>query len=284
MKIPPLSAAEAQAAPYSAATSPSQLLAPNISPYERLLSVIGGAALALYGLRRAPAGLPMALLGGALIGRGLSGRCAAYAALRLTTHTGGRHSRQVTRTLTINRGAADIYAFWHKPQQIAQSLPLIERLETWDAQTSRWGADLPLGIRLEWDVELLEDQADRRIVWQSLHGSPLMHSGVLAFAPAPGQRGTEVALTICYQPPGGLLGLAVAKLLSAALGQQMMTALRRCKQILETGQRTTSESVRNERDHPERQPAQHDTVAIAGDQSFPASDPPAWASGPELHE
>lgn len=275
----PLSPPANQAASYAADTSHTLQSEPNLSAGARLLSLASGIALALYGLRRAPAGLPLTLVGGALIGRGISGRCAAYAALRLNTYTRDPHPQRVARTLTINRSAADIYAFWHTPQQIAASLPLIKQMETWDSQTSRWGADLPLGIRLEWDIELAEDEADRRIMWQSLHGSPLMHGGLLAFAPAPGQRGTEVALTICYQPPGGPLSPAVAKLLSAALGQQMMTALRRCKQILETGQRTTSDTVRNEHDHPERQPGQRDVVSIAAEHSFPASDPPAWASG-----
>jgi len=52
----------------------------NVSDLERVLSLIAGGALALYGLRRSLAHLMLMLGGGALIYRGLTGHCAAYQA------------------------------------------------------------------------------------------------------------------------------------------------------------------------------------------------------------
>ena len=49
----------------------------NVSNLERGLSLIGGAALVLYGLRRSLGVLSLMLGGGALIYRGLTGYCAA---------------------------------------------------------------------------------------------------------------------------------------------------------------------------------------------------------------
>jgi len=50
----------------------------NVGALERVLSLIAGGALALYGLRHSLGYLMLMLGGGALIYRGLTGYCAAY--------------------------------------------------------------------------------------------------------------------------------------------------------------------------------------------------------------
>jgi hypothetical protein len=61
----------------------------NVGGAERVISALGGGALALYGLsRRSPAGLGLALIGGALIYRGVTGHCRVYAALGLNSASG----------------------------------------------------------------------------------------------------------------------------------------------------------------------------------------------------
>lgn len=60
----------------------------NVGGAERLTSVIAGAAMTLYGLKKmSPSGLVLILSGGALIYRGLSGRCAVYEQLGINTAT-----------------------------------------------------------------------------------------------------------------------------------------------------------------------------------------------------
>jgi uncharacterized membrane protein len=58
----------------------------NVGETERIASLLGGAALALWGLtRRTPAGIGLALVGAALAYRGATGRCPVYARLGLDT-------------------------------------------------------------------------------------------------------------------------------------------------------------------------------------------------------
>jgi uncharacterized membrane protein len=58
----------------------------NVGDYERWASAIGGLLLALYGLsRRSPAGLGLALIGGALLYRGITGHCEVYRTLGIDT-------------------------------------------------------------------------------------------------------------------------------------------------------------------------------------------------------
>jgi hypothetical protein len=58
----------------------------NVGPYERLASLTAGGALAMFGLRRGSlGGLALAALGGALVHRGVTGHCMAYAALGMNS-------------------------------------------------------------------------------------------------------------------------------------------------------------------------------------------------------
>ncbi len=58
----------------------------NVGPNERALSSIGGALIAGLGVGRGGlAGLALAALGGALIYRGATGHCSAYAATGINT-------------------------------------------------------------------------------------------------------------------------------------------------------------------------------------------------------
>jgi hypothetical protein len=58
----------------------------NVGEAERLGSLLGGGLLALYGLcRRSPGAIGLALAGGYLIYRGLTGHCPLYAALQINT-------------------------------------------------------------------------------------------------------------------------------------------------------------------------------------------------------
>jgi uncharacterized membrane protein len=61
-------------------------------------------------------------------------------------------------------------------------------------------------------------------------------AGSVRFEPAPAQRGTEVKVILTYAPPAGKLG-AVAVALTGGGGDRLVReALRRFKQLLETGE------------------------------------------------
>jgi uncharacterized membrane protein len=62
----------------------------NISQDERAWSMLGGSTLVGYGLsRRSTGGVALALLGGYLAYRGLSGHCALYQAMGMNTASAG---------------------------------------------------------------------------------------------------------------------------------------------------------------------------------------------------
>lgn len=63
----------------------------------------------------------------------------------------------------------------------------------------------------------------------------------LSYAPAPGNRGTEVRVVLDKSAPGGGLGQKVAAALGTDSQRQLDDALRRFKQLLEAGEVIRSE-------------------------------------------
>lgn len=63
----------------------------------------------------------------------------------------------------------------------------------------------------------------------------------VTFAPAPGARGVEVRAVLEKKAPGGPLGKAVGAVTGTDPGRQLTDAMRRFKQLLETGEVIRSE-------------------------------------------
>jgi uncharacterized membrane protein len=72
------------------------------------------------------------------------------------------------------------------------------------------------------------------------------------FTPAPGDRGTEVHVTLRYDMPGGKAGELVARYLGEDPRQQLDDDLRRFKQMVETGEVVRSDGA------PEGKRARHE--------------------------
>jgi len=105
---------------------------------------------------------------------------------------------------------------------------------------------------VHWDAELTDDQPARRIAWRSI-GNPLVgNSGSVEFRPAAFGRGTEVHVSLHYDPPGGWIGSALASMLGEEPGQQARGDLRRLKQLIEIGEVVHSDASV----HPKRHAAQ----------------------------
>ena len=75
---------------------------------------------------------------------------------------------------------------------------------------------MPLGQTVEWEAEIINDKPNEMIAWRSLPGSEVDTAGSVHFKPVGGGRGTEVHVNLKYNPPGGVVGAAVAKLFGQA--------------------------------------------------------------------
>ena len=93
-------------------------------------------------------------------------------------------------------------------------------------------------MKLHAAVTLLRPPDEVQRLWQdsALHPRYLDEIDArVTFAPAPGDRGTEIHVTLVHDAPGGKVGEVVDKVRGAMPRAKAMDELRRFKQRVETG-------------------------------------------------
>ena len=214
----------------------------NVGTPERWISAAAGSALLYYGIRkRSWLGGLLALGGGNLLLRGALGKSLIYKAFGISTAGKSlvksvKGAIKVEKSVTVDRPAEEIYRFWRNFENLPRIMDHLKAVRTIDDRRSHWVAKGPAGSEVEWDAEITEDLDGRRIAWRAMEGSDVFTQGYVAFEPAPDGRGTEVRVSLEYQPPGGKAGAAMAKLFGEEPSQQVDQDLRKFKRMLETGE------------------------------------------------
>ena len=149
----------------------------------------------------------------------------------------------VKAAITVRRERDELYAFWRDFERFPQFMAHLEEVKATGPDRSHWKAKGPLGMNVEWDAEISEDVTGERISWRSLEGAKVDNSGTVRFVPAPGDQGTEVHIELRYDVPGGAVGSLIAKLFGEEPATQIKDALRRFKQIVETGEIARSDGA-----------------------------------------
>jgi uncharacterized membrane protein len=193
------------------------------------VTMVGGGALALYGLshRSLPGALIAAVAGGLAVGATTARRVGARAV-------------HVRRAVTINAPPREVYRFWRHLENLPRFLDHLEAVHVTDGRRSHWLARGPLGERVEWDAEIVEDREAEYIGWRALEGAEVANEGTVRFARAPGGRGTEVTASLRWTSPAGRVGAAVARLVGGAPDVIVREGLRRVKAIIEAGEIPTT--------------------------------------------
>jgi uncharacterized membrane protein len=217
----------------------------NVGDAERVLSALGGGALAVYGLSRGSlGGLLMAGVGGALVYRGLAGHCSMYCALGISTadergpmtSVPAGSGCKVQKSVTINRPAEDLFLFWRNFENLPNFMSHLESVKMIDGRRSRWVAKAPLGLSVEWEAEVHTARPNELIGWRSLPGSMVDTAGSVHFVPNQGGRTTEVRVELKYNPPAGRVGAAVARWLGESPEQQIENDLNEFKRLMDAGE------------------------------------------------
>jgi uncharacterized membrane protein len=162
----------------------------------------------------------------------------------------------VKQVITINCSPEVAYRFWRDFENLPRFMHHLEAVQVLDPLRSHWKAKAPAGTTVEWDAEIIEDRQNQAIAWRSLEGASVENAGVVRFTPAPGGRGTEVRVELRYNPPGGPIGAAVAKLFGEEPRQQVSDDLRAFKQMLEIGEIVRSDASIHGKPHPAQPPGE----------------------------
>ena len=180
----------------------------NVSAPERLISMLLGARLLFSGR----GGLVKGMSAGYLLYRGLTGRCALYAALGKDDLPDTDRNINIRTVINVNQPRAKVYAAWKRLENLPLFMKHIENVETDDADLSRWTATIPgLPGTISWEAKIINDVHGEVLGWSSLPGADIENAGKVEFRDAPG-GGTELHVTITYRAPLGDTGTALASL------------------------------------------------------------------------
>ena len=227
-------------------SNPTELLSrmpdANVGSTERLMMLLGGAALLGYAWRNSSKKVALASAG--MLLRGATGYCPAYAAMGVNNADtkealSGPRGIHVRESVTIEAPQEDIYRFWRQLDRLPEVMPHLESVEQLDTKRSRWTAKAFDAVPVTWEAEIINEVPFDTIGWKTLAGEKIQHAGSVNFKPAYGSRGTEVRVHLQYSAPGGKAAGWLAWLAGQDPGNLTRQGLRALKQRLEGGPAAT---------------------------------------------
>jgi uncharacterized membrane protein len=208
-----------------------ELMQENWSPAARLAVGSFGAGLMASALRVRGTGLCalLGITGGALVARAAANRNLAA----LLGFGDARDGIVVQKTINLDAPVEEVFAFWTDYQNFPRFMRNVREVQVHD-DTSHWVVAGPAGVPVQWNAQLVDMAPNELIEWRSTRDSAVKHEGWVRFEQN-GHGGSRITIRLCYVPPGGAFGHAVASLFGADPKSEMDSDLLRMKTIIETG-------------------------------------------------
>jgi len=182
--------------------------------------------------------------GTALIGRGVTGRCQMYRAFGVRTAKSDAAvpyelGVRADASVVVKQSREEVYSFWRKLENLPRVMSHLVSVQSSDGARSHWVAKGPANKSIEWDAEIVNEIPNELIGWKSLPGSDVDSGGSVHFEDAPG-GGTDIRVELQYNPPAGMVGAYVARMLGREPEQEIQADLQRFKRIMEGGDLTSA--------------------------------------------
>jgi uncharacterized membrane protein len=216
----------------------------NVGETEQWISLLGGVAMAVYGLsRRSLGGLVLAAAGAPIVYRGITGYCGAYQALGINTarrrgpqnSVRARHGVRIEESQIIQKPRDELYAYFRELANLPKIMRHLRSVTESSDKRSHWVAEGPMGLTVEWDAEIITETPGELIGWRSVGDSDIDAAGSVHFETLPHDRGTKISVILKYDPPMGKLGHGVAWLAGRSPSGEIREDLKRLKALMETG-------------------------------------------------
>lgn len=216
--------------------SPKEERQCNVSNFERGLSIAIGAWMLYRGLKKlhkSPiTNFIKASSGAGLIARGATGFCPVYNYFDIDGNK--TTAVNIRTTVIVNKPRNEVYAFWRRLENLPLFMRHLESVREIDETTSHWEAKIPNNMMtIKWDAEIVKDDENRLLSWQSLPGATIENAGKVEFRNALGDRGTEVRIMITYRPPAGNIGTHAARLFNPLFEKMVKEDITNFKQFIE---------------------------------------------------
>jgi uncharacterized membrane protein len=203
----------------------------NWPPAARLITALGGGALAAYGLVRGKiVGKLFTLAGAALCIRGITNLDASH----LTGIGAGCRAVDLQKTITINAPIEDVFNFWARFENLPRFLTHVRDIRNLDNARSQWTVAGPVGTSFQFNAAITEFLPYQLLAWKTEPGSRIEHAGVVRFTPTT-SGGTRLDILMSYNPVAGAIGHLVATLLGSDPKTAMDQDLARFKTLMEQG-------------------------------------------------
>lgn len=224
---------ESSAALHAVATD----LKMNVGDTERVLSGIAGFGILAGALRsRGFSRWSLLVAGAALLARSWSGYCPWYRSQQLdrrhpASGVPGNRGIKIESAIEVRRSPEVLFQFWRDLEQLPQVVRQLASVKQYSSRRSHWRISYPLGQTIEWDAEIINEEAPDMIAWRSLPGAVVPNAGSVWFEPT--QFGTRVKVTLEFDPPAGKVGALLAEIAGASPETQLAEALANFKQFAE---------------------------------------------------
>jgi uncharacterized membrane protein len=135
------------------------------------------------------------------------------------------------KSVEINAPVGVVFDLYSDFEKFPQWMEHIKEVRQTEPRFTRWAADAPLGINVEWEAEMTELEQNQKIAWRTVRGDVEMQGEVTFEETA---RGTTILhFSLAYQPPAGHLGTLLAKFFGNDPEKQMDEDLQRFVKIAE---------------------------------------------------
>jgi len=208
-----------------------ELLRLRWAPATRLVMGGAGLGLALYGARRR-----------GVLGAGL-GLVGAGMALRSLTNIGpvegmglGKEAPgfSLQKTATIEAPVERVFELLVNPEKLPRIMDHIHEVKKAGEHRYHWTVLGPAGVPLHWDSEITHIVPNELLAWRSTPDALVQNAGTLHFEPT-ASGGTRVQIHMRYNPPGGVLGNALAEMFGADPKHALDDDMARLKSLMERG-------------------------------------------------
>lgn len=210
----------------------------NLKWPERYISIITGVKVGLAGFKNLFSNPFTSIIkigaGGYLLNRGITGHCELYEKL-------GKTDQQpvevyISTSVIVDKPRHEVYQFWRKLDNLPLFMEHIKSVELIDDKRSRWVLKLPADMaEISWETEIVYNEADQIIAWESLPGATIQTNGQVRFIDTAEPGTTLIHVNISYQPPAGIIGAGIAQVLNPMFKRMVEDDVQNFKRYMDIG-------------------------------------------------
>jgi uncharacterized membrane protein len=141
---------------------------------------------------------------------------------------------EIVKTVTLHAPIGQVFSTFVAFESFPMFMRHVREVRPVDRGRWHWKVDGPLGRPLEWDAIVTRFDEPEHVSWTTTERAPVHHRGDASFEPT-ADGGTRLTLRIVYEPPFGLIGHTVARLLGVDPKHELEDELIRFKSLLENG-------------------------------------------------